>query len=190
MIYIKFKEPVVENGYETPYSTAYSSNCSTSFPDYRQPFLISHFYPTVLQYPVVLLDSEYLGLAVWNPLLYHVWKLKYTSRHIYFRLQAKIVRFLIHPEFLMSERILTNCVVLPELDNMDIVAISVTITYTSWDACSYVLRAAILDFWLPVQSDSFTDSTIEKFDPKTWVFHRNLFLTGLEAIRWDEPGWG
>ena len=42
--------------------------------------------------------------------------------------------------------------------------------------------AATLDFWLPVLSGSDTDSTIEKFDPKTMgVAIEILFLASLEA---------
>jgi len=40
------------------------------------------------------------------------------------------------------------------------------IMYISWDTCNYIMSAAILNFWLPVSSESVTDSTIEKFDPE------------------------
>ena len=42
----------------------------------------------------------------------------------------------------------------------------VAIPYVRWDECACVLRAAILDFWLPVTSDSVANGTIEKFDPE------------------------
>ena len=41
-----------------------------------------------------------------------------------------------------------------------------TIMSISWDKWSYIVSAAILDFWLSVASGNVTDSTIEKFDPQ------------------------
>jgi len=38
--------------------------------------------------------------------------------------------------------------------------------YISCDTCSYIIYAAIWDFWLPVSSGSVTDSTIKTFDPE------------------------
>jgi len=56
--------------------------------------------------------------------------------------------------------------------------------YISWYTCKHKISAAILDFWLPVSSGSFTDSTIEMFDPeniKHGVIVGILFLASLEA---------
>jgi len=43
----------------------------------------------------------------------------------------------------------------------------IAVMYISWATCNYNILAAILDFWLQVSSGSVTDSTIERFDPKT-----------------------
>jgi len=54
--------------------------------------------------------------------------------------------------------------------------------YISWYTYNYIISAAILDFWLPVSSGSFTDSTIGKFDPEnTGVAVGILFLPSIEA---------
>ena len=51
-----------------------------------------------------------------------------------------------------------------------------------WDTCNYIISDAILDFWLPVSSGSFADSTTEKFDPENiGVAVGILFLASLEA---------
>jgi len=52
----------------------------------------------------------------------------------------------------------------------------------SWDTCNYIISAAILDFWLPVSSGSFTDRTIEMFDRKHMgVAVGIVFLASQEA---------
>jgi len=58
----------------------------------------------------------------------------------------------------------------------------VAIMYISWYTCNYKISAAILDFWLPVSSGSFYDSTIEKFDPEhVKVAVGFVLLASLEA---------
>ena len=56
----------------------------------------------------------------------------------------------------------------------------VAIMYIMWNTSSYIISAAILDFWLPVSSSSPTDSTIEKFDPENMgIAVGILFLASL-----------
>ena len=52
--------------------------------------------------------------------------------------------------------------------------------YISWHTSSYIISAAILDFWLPVLSGSPTDSTIEMFDPENMRVAVGM-LASLEA---------
>jgi len=42
----------------------------------------------------------------------------------------------------------------------------VAIVYSNWAAFNSVFSAAILDFWLPVSSDSVSEGAIEKFTPE------------------------
>jgi len=47
-----------------------------------------------------------------------------------------------------------------------------------WEACNYIISAAILDFWRLVSSGSATDSTIEKFDLENMgIDTRIMFLS-------------
>ena len=58
---------------------------------------------------------------------------------------------------------------LPESEIMDIAeGISLLSCACAVDTCAYVLRTVILDFLLPVTSDSVNDGTIEKFGPEAW----------------------
>jgi len=48
--------------------------------------------------------------------------------------------------------------------------------YKNWATFNFVFAAAILDFWLPVSSDSVSDGAIEKFTPENIAF---VFLSRL-----------
>jgi len=54
----------------------------------------------------------------------------------------------------------------------------VAIVYRNWDTFNFVFSAAILDFWLPVSSDSVSDGAIETFSPDNiGVDTRIVFLS-------------
>jgi hypothetical protein len=94
----------------------------------------------------VLLDPENMGIAL-EFRCYHVYELRYTLFPIYFRLMAAIFDFQ-HTQ--TSDSIPASLSVLPYPENMGIAVGISLLSYVSAGMCYWILKAAILDFWLPL----------------------------------------